>query len=136
MAVYLLDTTAFSALMQEHERMLARVAALRSADRLEICTIVRGEIRYGLERMPRGRRERELGAKAAKLFARVPCGSVPEAAADIYARIKRDAEQQGGRLDENDLWIAATAMARGAIVVTSDSDFRRISGLDIEDWTR
>jgi len=40
------------------------------------------------------------------------------------------------QLDENDLWIAATARALGAIVVTTDSDFQRVSGLQIEDWTQ
>jgi len=64
------------------------------------------------------------------------CVPVPEAAADQYASIKREAERQGTPLDENDLWIAATARALGAVVVTTDSDFQRLSGLDIEDWTQ
>ena len=38
-------------------------------------------------------------------------------------------------MDESDLWIAATAIAIGAIVVTRDQDFRPIGGLMIEDWT-
>lgn len=51
--------------------------------------------------------------------------------------MKRYTEQQGTPLSENDLWIAATAMAFGAILVTADSDFRRIAefGLQLEDWT-
>jgi predicted nuclease of predicted toxin-antitoxin system len=50
--------------------------------------------------------------------------------------IKWDAERQGTPLDENDLWIAATARALEAIVVTIDSDFQRVSGLQTEDWTQ
>ena len=38
-------------------------------------------------------------------------------------------------LDENDLWIAATALSVGAVLVTMDSDFRRVDGLRMEDWT-
>ena len=135
MACYLLDTNAFSALMDRHPRAGARVASLEPEDRLVICTIVRGEIRYGLERMPHGRRRRETEARAAHLFERLPCETIREAAADIYGRIKRDAERSGTSLDENDLWIAATAQERGAILVTSDSDFHRVTGLRTEDWT-
>jgi tRNA(fMet)-specific endonuclease VapC len=55
---------------------------------------------------------------------------------EAYARIKVAAQQQGTTLDECDLWIAATAMALDAILVTSDSDFPRITGLElqIENW--
>ena len=60
---------------------------------------------------------------------------MPETAADVYAQIKIAREQQGLRLDENDLWIAATASALGATLVTRDSDFRAVAGLTITDWT-
>jgi predicted nucleic acid-binding protein len=53
---------------------------------------------------------------------------VPESAGDAYAHIKRTREQQGRALDENDLWIAATASALGATLVTRDSDFSSIEG--------
>jgi tRNA(fMet)-specific endonuclease VapC len=69
------------------------------------------------------------------LFGQVMCLAVPEAAADQYAAIKRETERQGTPLDENDLWIAATAHALGAVAVTIDSDFQRVSGLQTEDWT-
>lgn len=34
-------------------------------------------------------------------------------------------------LDENDLWIAATAMSIGATLVSRDRDFRGIDGLSV-----
>jgi len=37
--------------------------------------------------------------------------------------------------DESDLWIAATARAVGAVLVTRDKDFRRLKQLAVEDWT-
>jgi predicted nucleic acid-binding protein len=39
-------------------------------------------------------------------------------------------------LDENDLWIAATARQSRATLVSRDSDFQRIDGLKVEDWTK
>jgi len=108
MALYLLDTTTFSFLMQENPRVRAQLMKLSPDDRLIICAIVRGEVRYGLERLPRGRRRRDLEAKANNLFAALPCEPVPETAADAYARIKRETGRKGMPLDENDLWIAGS----------------------------
>lgn len=122
-------------MMQRHPKVRARVAALAAEDRMVICTIVRGEVLYGLERMPRGKKRRDLEAKAASLFAAIPCEAVPETAGDQYARIKREAERKGTPLDENDLWIAATAASLGAVLVTTDTDFQRVTSLRVEDWT-
>jgi tRNA(fMet)-specific endonuclease VapC len=134
--VYLLDTNAFSDLMREHPKLDARLAALLPTDRVVICTVVRGEVRYGLARLPAGRRRSELSAKAQLLFASLPCEPIPESAGDCYAETKLAREQLGLRLDENDLWIAATARALGAVLVSRDTDLARIDGLSIEDWTR
>jgi predicted nucleic acid-binding protein len=32
--------------------------------------------------------------------------------------------------------IAAHALAAGAVLVTNDSSFRSVTGLDVEDWTK
>ena len=102
------------------------------------CTIVRGEILFGIQRLPIGHRRQVLENQAINLFEGLPCLAVPKEAADSYASMKKYAEQHGTPLSENDLWIAATAMALDAILVTTDSDFQRITGfgLQLEDWTR
>jgi predicted nucleic acid-binding protein len=130
-----LDTNAFSDLMREHPKMDAHLASASAAERVIICSVVRGEIRYGIERLPQGRRRQELEAKATKLFAILPCQPVPEAAGDHYATVKLTRERRGLALDENDLWIAATALALGAVLISRDSDFQQIDGLTVEDWT-
>jgi tRNA(fMet)-specific endonuclease VapC len=134
-AVYLLDTTTFSYLMRDDPNVRARIGALSATDRLAISATVRGEILYGIERLPAGRRRQALEAKAQQLFGALPCEAVEAAVADGYARLKRTAEQAGTSLDENDLWIAATAHALGAVLVTADSDFSRLPVLTMEDWT-
>jgi predicted nucleic acid-binding protein len=133
--IFLLDSNAFSDLMRKNARVEARLAGLGANDKVVICPIVRGEIVYGLARLPQGRRRENLTKQAAPLFATVACEPVPESAADAYAQIKLVREQQGLRLDENDLWIAATASALGAILVTRDSDFGPVAGLTTTDWT-
>ena len=136
MGSYLLDSTTFSFLMERRPEVVARMESVAPGDRVAICTIVRGEILYGLERMPPGRRRREIERAAIELFGVLPCDGLPDAVADVYARIKYDAERTGSQVAENDLWIAATALANGATVVTSDADFGRVSGLNVEDWTK
>ncbi len=133
--LFLLDTNAFSDLMREHPKLDTRLATLPSTDRVVICSVVRGEIRYGIERLPQSKRRQELETKATKLFAVLPCEPVLEAAGDHYAKIKLARQQKGLTLDENDLWIAATALALGAVLVSRDSDFQQIDGLTVNDWT-
>ncbi len=132
---FLLDTNAFSDLMRDHPNVDARLANIPATDRVVICSVVRGEIRYGIERLPQGKRRQELDSKAAGLFAVIPCEPVPEAAGDHYATVKLNRQRKGLTMDENDLWIAATALALGAVLVSRDSDFQQIGGLTVEDWT-
>jgi len=132
---FLLDSNAFSDLMRKDRRVEAHLAALGPNDKVVICSIVRGEILYGLARLPQGRRRDDLAKQAAPLFASIVCQPVPESAGDAYANIKRTREQQGLRLDENDLWIAATASTLGATLVTRDSDFSSVEGLATTNWT-
>ena len=136
MGTFLLDSTTLSFLMERRGEVVAHMEAVGPADRVAICTIVRGEILYGLERMPPGRRRRETERAAADLLDLLPCDGVPEAVGDVYARIKCDAERKGTQVGENDLWIAATALASGATLITSDKDFLRVRGLSTEDWTK
>ena len=135
-ATYLLDTSTCSDLMREHRKVASRLTVLLPAGRVCTCTIVRGEIHYGIQRMPHGRKRNQFAQKAATLLSKLPCAPITESAADHYARLKLEAETQGLRLDENDLWIAATAVALDAVLVTRDRDFERVPGLLIEDWTK
>ena len=66
--IFLLDTNTFSDLMREHPKIDARLASLSSADCVVICSVIRGEILYGIERLPQGKRREELEIKAAKLY--------------------------------------------------------------------
>ena len=115
-------------MVKENPRVKTHLSSLSAADRLVLCTIVRGEVLYGLELMAQGKKRRDLEPKVRELFAMIPCEAVPEAAGNQYARIKRRTEREGGRLDENDLWIAATALSMNAILVTTDSDFQPSRG--------
>ena len=133
--IFLLHTNAFSDLMRKHSRVEGRMSSLPVVDRVMICPVVRGEILYGIEQLPQSRRRQILERQAAPLFAIIPCEPIPEGAGDHYARIKLTRQQKGLTLDENDLWLAATAMALNSLLITRDNDFQQIDGLTANDWT-
>ena len=134
--LYLLDTNAFTDYMRGHAAVGQRVSSLKQDDRIVTCTIVAGEIRFGIERLAHGKNQQGLQARADWVLTRVDCEAVPPPAAEQYARIKVHRQRTGKSLDENDLWIAATAVALGATLVSRDTDFHGVPGLVIEDWTR
>jgi tRNA(fMet)-specific endonuclease VapC len=133
---YLLDTNAVSDIAREKPMTQARLNALGSGDEVIVCPIVRGEALFGVARMPEGKNRRDMEAKNAKVLASFACRAIPAEAAEHYVRIKLDCQRRGVSLDENDLWIAATALALGATLVTRDTDFHRVEALAVQDWTR
>ena len=133
---YLLDTSTCSLLMQDNSKVKGRLDSLTESDYHFTCPIVKGEILFGIGRLPSGKRRQDLEQRANELFATVPCDPIPERVSDVYAQIKIAAQEQGTSLSEGDLWIAATALTLDAILVASDSDYKRIVGLGLrlEDW--
>ena len=132
-ALYLLDTNAISDAMKGEPNLVARLAAATGTVLTSV--VVQGEIRYGLELLPLGKRRSELETKAAAVQGTVPGEPVTEPVALRYATTRSILEKQGFILGDNDIWIAATALVLGAILVTRDQDFQRVPGLTVEDWT-
>ena len=50
----------------------------------------------------------------------------------FYAKIKAQLKQDGHPIPENDIWLAACAMAYNLTIVTADKHFSFIKGLSIE----
>jgi len=55
---------------------------------------------------------------------------VDEMVAAAWSRLRMRLLETGGRAGVNDLWIAATALARDLPLFTQDSDFDPLQGLD------
>jgi tRNA(fMet)-specific endonuclease VapC len=133
MSAALLDTNAVSDLMRDHPKVKARVA--QHPDPVLTSVIVAGEIRYGLSRLPQGKKRKDLEARAQSILAALGIEPVTEPIANYYGNLRASLEGQGLNLDDNDLWIAATALTHGYLVVTRDQDFSRVPGLQVEDWS-
>jgi tRNA(fMet)-specific endonuclease VapC len=129
----LLDTNAVSDAMLDHPRLKARAAAHSGG--VVTSAVAVGEIRYGLERLPVGKKRTDLEARARKVLATLPAEPITPAVAETYGHLKAELEAQGLNLGDNDLWIAATALTDGLILVTRDRIFTRVPGLLVEDWT-
>ena len=132
-SIYLFDANTVSAIMADHPKVKARLSMQPGP--MVTCAIVLGEIRYGLERLPAGRRRASLEAKANAVFAALFVAPVTAAAADIYGTIRRKTELNGQNISDNDLWIAAAALSVNAVLVSNDQIFRHVPGLTVDDWT-
>jgi tRNA(fMet)-specific endonuclease VapC len=65
----------------------------------------------------------------------LPVLALPLRAGELYGAIRASLEAAGDMIGNNDLWIAAHAKAAGLILVTNNErEFRRIQGLEIQNW--
>jgi tRNA(fMet)-specific endonuclease VapC len=117
------DTNAFIALSAGNASIRA---ALDDADEIILAAAVLGELRYGA--LNSGSPERNLDRvnqiAALCTFAPVDVGVVQR-----YAEIRAALKRRGRPIPENDIWIAATAQAHGAVVMTDDAHFEQIADL-------
>ena len=121
----LADTSIFIA--SETGRPL-RIDAL--PDELAVSIITVGELRAGvLAAADVDTRHRRLNTLIRVLELQpIP---VDEAVAQAWARLRIMLRDHSMRMAVNDSWIAATALALGVPVVTQDSDYVELPGLDV-----
>lgn len=94
--------------------------------------IVEAELRTGAQKSDHPQKNKLLTERFLAPFVRVPFDSE---CAMAYAKIRVDLERRGERIGPNNILIAATALARGATLVTGNvREFSRVKGLDLENW--
>lgn len=54
--------------------------------------------------------------------------------ARLYGEVKNSLRKKGHPIPENDIWIAATALQHGLILVSRDEHFAEVEGLRAEKW--
>jgi toxin FitB len=132
----ILDTNVVSELMRAEPA--PRVASwVRERDRRELRTtvITLAEIRYGIARLPDGRRKQVLLAAADEVFSAFEDQVMPvdAAAAEQYAAIASSRERAGKPIAGFDALIAAVCRSRGAALATRNvSDFDG-TGIEVMD---
>jgi len=129
---YLLDTNICIYIRQSRpEQVLRRFRKLRPGE-AALSVITYGELLYGAAKSTHRTAALERLRELVQLLPALP---LPETAAETYGTIRAELELKGEMIGNNDLWIAAHALASGLILVTNnEKEFRRVRGLKIQNW--
>jgi len=125
---FLVDTSAYTLATRHHPVIERRFA---EANDLYMNVIALGELRYGYLKGTRT----EQNEKHLQDFLsqrRVHTLGIDDDTTRFYARIRRDLSAEGITVDDNDLWIAASAMQHGLCILTADTDFQKIPQVMVE----
>jgi tRNA(fMet)-specific endonuclease VapC len=127
----MLDTNIVSDLIRNPQGKVAkRIAKLGEGN---ICTsiIVAAELRYGCAKSG----SKRLLKAAEDLLGEINVLPFEVPADTEYGGIRAELEAAGKPIGGNDLLIAAHAYATGATIVTANTaEFKRILGLNVENW--
>ena len=129
---FLLDTNICIYIRRQRPpAVLSRFRQLQPGEAV-LSVITYGELVYGAEKSQfREHAHRQL----AELAALLPVMELPMRVGEFYGSIRAALAAEGGMIGNNDLWIAAHARTAGLILVTNNErEFRRIQGLEIQNW--
>jgi tRNA(fMet)-specific endonuclease VapC len=131
--MHLLDTNICIYLLKGTFPALKMRVESHSPSTIAIPAIVKAELYFGANKS-------QSKAKTLKVLdaflAPLPIIPFGDEESIFYGRIRADMEAEGQPIGPNDLLIAATALARGAVLVTHNvKEFQRVKGLVWEDWT-
>ncbi|MFN2601678.1 MAG: PIN domain-containing protein [Gemmatimonadaceae bacterium] len=120
-----------SLIRQKLPRTRRRVASI-SPDELAMSSISAAELYHGAARRRDADRQISLIRELLISVRPLPFGSD---AAIAYGFVRSLLERKGEDIGRFDMLIAAHALAEGATVVTHNTrEFRRVPGLQVEDW--
>jgi tRNA(fMet)-specific endonuclease VapC len=130
---YLLDTNTVSYIIKGNfPRVRERLLEVPMSE-VGISVTTEAELRFGVARLPQAAR---LGIVVEEFLMRVEVLVWNSAAAQQYASLRASLEAHGEPMGNLDLMIAAQALSAGVILVSNDRVFRRVNGLEIEDWSK
>ena len=130
MAQYILDTDISSYLIRgDHGTVTKKFSELY--DSCAISSITAAELQYGA----RKRNNKQLTQKVKAFCDLVEIIPWDEDAAKAYAKLRVELETSGTPIGNMDMLIAASALARKAVLVTNNTEhFSRIKDLKLNNW--
>jgi tRNA(fMet)-specific endonuclease VapC len=132
--VWLLDTNAVIALVTRRSEALRRRVEAVEPGRLATSSIVAHELYFGAYRS----RKIEFNLETLRLlFTDIVILDLDREDARTAGEIRATLTRHGTPIGPYDVLIAGQAKARGLTLVTNNlSEFRRVDGLKLEDWTQ
>ena len=131
---YMLDTNiCIYVIRKKPSRLIQHFQNLRISD-VGISSITFSELEYGVAKSQRSQQN-----KMALMEFLAPIEILPydDMAAIQYGEIRASLERQGTPIGSLDMLIAAHALSIHSILVTNnESEFRRVPGLMVENWTK
>lgn len=129
----ILDTNVVAVLMGTSRNLAAENWLGQNASELHITAITRAEIRYGIARLPAGRRRNDYERAADAFFTgqRSRILAFGALAADAYGDIVADRERAGRPISVPDAQIAAIALVNRAAVATRDQGGFDLTGVSL-----
>jgi len=125
---YALDTNVAIAVLNGEEEA---VAQWQTAEEVLLPAPVLGEPLYGAAK---SRRPEENATRARTLAAAMDFQPCDAAVCARYADLKLALARIGRPMPTNDLWIAACCLEAGAVIVSRDTHFDGVPGLEREEW--
>jgi tRNA(fMet)-specific endonuclease VapC len=130
---FLLDTNTCSYIIKGNRPHVREHLLKVPMAEVGISVVTEAELRFGVVRLPNAKK---LNIVVEEFLLRVEVLPWDSVAAKHYARIRAALELEGVPMGNLDLMIAAQALAAETVLVTSDRVFRRVKGLQLEDWTK
>ena len=132
---YVLDTTAFSAVMRRDDDLLTLLKGYRPADIATVLPVV-AEIQFGIKRLVSDSKKCILlKSERDRLLSIIDVLPWQPESSENYGDIKADLERRGKPIDDFDIAIAAVAMSHKCGVITANlKHFERIQNLKIKSW--
>jgi tRNA(fMet)-specific endonuclease VapC len=130
---YLLDTNiCIFVIKRKPATVLARFQ-LHPPDDVAISSVTLAELRYGADKSSRPQQNH---AALEAFLAPLSVVDFDSQAAESYGKVRAELERRGTPIGPLDTLIAAHSLALGTTLVTTNtSEFSRVPGLNIEDWT-
>ena len=119
----LMDTNVIVRVLNGDRELINELSKISS---LCTCTVVLGELMYGAAKSAHVVQNKQ---NAKSFCSRYPLLGVSNIVAEFYGEIKKDLLSHGNVMPENDMWIAATALANDMTVITQDKHFEHIQNL-------
>jgi tRNA(fMet)-specific endonuclease VapC len=129
--MYVLDTNTVSYFFRGEGGVADRLLATPPRD-IALSAVTSYELRFGVARVPKAKR---LATQLETLLAWITILPFDDSVAQVAANIRVELERAGQPIGPLDVLIAATSLAANGVLITRNlTEFRRIPGLNLQNW--